>query len=275
MDIKMKIISVYNNKGGVGKTTISINLAACLDYRRYSVLVVDMDDQSNSSRFFTIYMDQDRITNTLEDAIMGNEDINNCIYQVPVKKKRQIGTKKEIVNSRISILPNNRHLKDVLQHYTHDSDDIKILHKLMNNLNNDYDVAIIDCTPQMNTETELALYSSDYVIVPVLADVFSLDGWEGVYNNVKEIQEKGNESLKIIGVVMNSFNGNTSQDNDLAMKFMEIFDDILFETVIRNSTVVRQSNTCGIPLIYYKPKEKATLDFVEFTDEVLERIRKG
>ncbi len=273
----MKIISVYNNKGGVGKTTISINLAACLDARRYSVLVVDMDEQANTSKVFTTYMDKETLAerNTLEDAIMGNADVNDCIYQVPVKKKRQIGNKKEIVTSRISVLPNSRHLKDVLRNYAYDSDDIKILHQMLNKVNKEYDMAIIDCTPQMNAETELALYASDYVIVPVWADIFSLDGWEGVYNNVKEMQEKGNESLKIIGVVMNSFNGNTSQENELAMKFMEVFGDLLFETVIRNSTIVRQANTVGIPLVYYKPKENVAMDFIEFTDEVLERIRKG
>lgn len=273
----MKIISIYNNKGGVGKTTISINLAACLDAKRYSVLVVDMDEQANTSKVFTTYMNKENLAerNTLEDAMIGNADINDCIYQVPVKKKRQIGNKKEIVASRISVLPNNRHLKDVLRNYTYDSDDIKILHQMLNKINKEYDMAIIDCTPQMNAETELALYASDYVIVPVWADIFSLDGWEGVYNNVKEMQERGNEFLKIIGVVMNSFNGNTSQENELAMKFMDVFDNLLFETVIRNSTVVRQANTAGIPLVYYKPKENVTMDFIEFTDEVLERIRKS
>lgn len=250
----MITISVLNRKGGTGKTTCSVNIATILASEEFKdikkVLLIDLDPQKNaSSTLQSSYRDKPSVYN----VVCENYDIKSAIISTPFENV-------DILQA--SLLLDNA--EDVLS-----SKNAKefILKRKLEEIENLYDYVIIDCPPSKNLLTINALVSSDFVLIPMEAGKYAVDGIEIMNIFINEIRSKFNYNLKIAGVVLVKKERNLTQDG-YASVIKTILPLHIFNQVIRKSTIAEQSASSNEPLYYYNKKAPITQDFIKLTKEV-------
>ena len=261
----MDIITIYNNKGGVGKTTLTINIAACLSKRKYSVLVVDTDPQANTTKQLLGYA-ENKPEKYLEDIFTDDKQLNfpisDCIQHVFTKNKNKI------IRTKIDIIP-------IAKNNTVDSNiSVEYIADCIRLVNEDkYDFVIIDTNPTVSRNSFSALFAADFVLVPMLADRYSLDGWNEVINVIEEVKTIGNNSLRILGAVINNFIIKSSTNKFILNQCGEVIGEMLFENIIRQSYLIDSASFQSIPISYFREKSTCAEDLFGVTDEMLQRIR--
>lgn len=249
----MKKISILNIKGGVGKTTSTINLGAVLAEEGKKVLIVDVDPQSNSTMALGAY---DMEGETISDVLLDKEiDVRNII--------------KDTDFNNIDILPSNISLafaeKKILLDVTRSQQNR--LKKALEAVEDLYDYCIIDCPPSLNMITINALVASDEVIVPIKIDKFALDGLEYLLESIDEIKDEFNEKLKFSGCFITMDNA-TTVNREIKKALKGLLGDKMFDANIRHNVTVVESTFEQKPLIHYKPKSNANKDYVKLAKEV-------
>lgn len=261
----MKRISVFNQKGGCGKTTTVYNLAGSLAKRGYKVLVVDCDPQFNITK--TLHLEKGRIMDdiiyTISDLMQEQVSINEVIQTALLRTRGNAKPK----NLGIDYVPSDRRLSSV------NLNDGEIMKRAMDSIDTDYDFVLFDCPPGLSDIIINALVASDYVLVPVAADKDSLEGFDELLETVQVIcNNKINPDLKLLGVFMTLVSGRDSFDQYLYSNCMESLGDGFIRTSIRRQSNAKRSPFFGRPLCWFAPTSGVAQDYERLTDTILERL---
>jgi chromosome partitioning protein len=250
------IISIMNQKGGVGKTTIAVNLSACLSAAGYKTLIIDSDPQANAGLSYGI---SDITEDTLYDVLINNLDIKKSIRQTSF--------------NNLDIIPSNDNLYSLDFSLKADDDNDKIILKnILTKIENDYDFIIIDTPPNLGMISVNIMVATHKIIVPIKADYLSLKGLNNLLKNYRRVKEVFNKKLYILGVIITMFNQSTILSRDIENTLYRSVGELLFTTKIPQNVKIAASPSYGQPIINLDNKGAGSIAFYNFTNEVINRI---
>lgn len=251
-----KIIALANQKGGVGKTTTTINLAASLATLEKTVLVIDADPQANTTSGLSFSPEDDR-GRTLYEVIIGQLDIHDALLQTQMDRLHMIPSHINLVGAEFEML---------------DAPDREsLLKKALAPIRNDYDYIIIDCSPSLGLITVNSLTAADSVIIPVQPEFFALEGLGKLLQTIRLVQKGVNPDLYIEGFLVTMFDGRTRMHTQVVNQLRERFDDMVFKTIIQRNIRLSEAPSHGVPIILYDVMSNGTTNYLNLAKEVLER----
>ena len=256
-----KVISLVNQKGGVGKTTTSVNLAAALGKEGKKTLLIDLDSQGNATT--GLGLNSDDIKNDIYDVITGNSPIENAIIKTEFENL-------SIIPSTINLAGIDlEFMKVMLEDSTFRQNEQ--LRKYINTIKDNYDYIIIDCQPSLGITTMNALVASNSVIIPVQCEFYALEGITQLLNSIILVQSKMNPSLRIEGVLLTMLDGRTNIGLEVIEEVRKYFKNKVFNTI--NPRLVRlvEAPSHGKPISDYDPECRATLAYQNLAKEVIQR----
>jgi chromosome partitioning protein len=248
-----KIISVANQKGGVGKTTTTINLAAALGEEGKKVLVIDMDPQGNTTS--GIGIDKNNVENTVYELILGECTIKESILKDVIKNVSLIPANVNFAAAEVELIGIEK------QEY--------ILKNEIEWITDQYDYILIDCPPSLSTLTVNALTASDSVLVPIQCEYYALEGLSQLIHTVNLIKQRLNSKIGIEGVVFTMYDSRTNLSAQVVENVKENFAYNVFETVIPRNTRVAEAPSYGMPVIQYDPKANGSEAYRSLAREVI------
>lgn len=250
-----KIIALANQKGGVGKTTTAINLAASLAVLEYSVLVIDFDPQANASSGLGI--DVNSIEGGIYECIVNNIDPKTVIRQTELQKLHLLPANIDLVGAEIEML--NRQDREM------------VLRNVILPLKHDYDFIIIDCSPSLGLITVNALTAADSVIVPVQCEYFALEGLGKLLNTIKIIQTRLNPHLTIEGFLLTMYDIRLRLANQVVEELRTHFESLVFQTLIQRNVRLSEAPSYGKPAILYDANSNGSINYLNFAKELLQK----
>ena len=253
-----KVISIANQKGGVGKTTSSINLAASLAAIEHPTLIIDIDPQSNTTSGLGI--DISTVTNSIYEVMIGSAEINDTIRQTELDFLDLVPAHINLVGAEIEMIDRDQRER--------------ILTKALAELRNKYDFIIIDCPPSLGLLTINALTASDSILIPVQCEYFALEGLGQLLNTIKIVRQHLNPSLDIEGVAVTMYDTRTRLSNQVAEEVKRYFDDRVFKTVIARNVRLAEAPSFGKPALLYDSTSMGAKNYLALASEIIKRNRK-
>ncbi|MBQ6723322.1 MAG: ParA family protein [Paludibacteraceae bacterium] len=250
-----KIISLANQKGGVGKTTTSINLAAALAKLGKRVLLIDADPQANTSSGLGI--DIRELESTIYECLVNGIDPHTAIVETSMENLFVIPSHIDLVGAEIEML-NMEHREQLLK-------------KIIQPIRDDYDFILIDCSPSLGLITINALTASDSVIIPVQCEFFALEGIAKLLNTIKIIKSKLNPQLKIEGFLLTMYDNRLRLSNQVYEEVKRHFGDLVFNTVISRNVRLSEAPSHGVSVLEYDPHSKGAQNYTALAREVIVR----
>ncbi len=251
-----KVIAIANQKGGVGKTTTAINLAASLAVLEKKVLIIDADPQANTTSGLNFSPDNDQ-KRTLYEVMIGAIDIRDTLIQTEIGNLHMIPSHINLVGAEIEMLGNDNReavLKDALAP-----------------IRGEYDYIIIDCSPSLGLITVNSLTAADSIIIPVQPEFFALEGLGKLLQTIRLVQGRPNPSLTIEGFLVTMFDGRTKVHNQVLGELREHFGDMVFDTIIQRNIRLSEAPSHGKPIILYDVICNGTTNYLNLAKEVLEK----
>lgn len=253
-----KIIALANQKGGVGKTTTTINLAASLATLEKKVLVVDADPQANASSGLGVDIKQAECT--IYECIINQADVKEAIYTTDIDGLDVIPSHIDLVGAEIEMLNlENRE---------------KVLKNILQPLCNEYDYIFIDCSPSLGLITINSLTAADSVIIPVQCEYFALEGISKLLNTIKIIKSKLNPALEIEGFLLTMYDSRLRLANQIYDEVKRHFQELVFTTVIQRNVKLSEAPSHGIPVILYDADSTGSKSHLALAQEIIKRNSK-
>jgi len=250
-----RIIGVANQKGGVGKTTSAINLAASFAVLEYKTLLVDADPQANSTT--GVGFDLHNVTSSLYDCMVNNTASQDVILKSDIPYLDVIPSHIDLVGAEIEMI-NYPNRENVMKH-------------LLATVKDQYDFIVIDCSPSLGLITVNALVASDSVIVPVQCEFFALEGLGKLLNTIKIVQNRLNPELQIEGILMTMYDGRLRLCNQVVSEVRRHFDEMVFSTIIHRNTRLSEAPSFGKPVILYDSDSKGAVNYLNLAKEILQK----
>lgn len=250
-----RVIGIANQKGGVGKTTTAINLAASLAVLECRTLLVDADPQANSTS--GIGFDLQNVHQSLYDCMINSAKVKDLILKTDVPNLFLIPSHIDLVGAEIEMI-NQPQRELVLKH-------------ILDEIRNDYDFIIIDCSPSLGLITVNALVASDSVIVPVQAEFFALEGLGKLLNTIKIVQSRLNPDLVIEGILMTMYDGRLRLCNQVVNEVRRHFEETVFDTIIHRNSRLSEAPSVGKPVILYDAECKGSINYLHLAKEIMQK----
>ncbi len=253
---EMRVISIFNQKGGVGKTTTVVNLASALGFNKKKVLVIDMDPQGNSTSGLGI----EEPDITVYDVLTHEQDINNAIQKTKSKNVDIIPANSDLCGLEIELLSVEK--KEYL------------LNEEIGKIPQNYDFIIIDCPPSLGIMSINALVSSHSVLIPIQCEYYALEGVSQLMNTVNIIRKGLNPELEIEGVLLTMYDSRNNLSEDVKRETENYFKDKLFDTVIPRNIRLAEAPSFGESIIYYDKNSKGAIAYLSLAKELIKNRRK-
>lgn len=249
-----KIIAIANQKGGVGKTTTSINLAASLAVLEYKTLLVDADPQANSTS--GIGFDPRNIKASVYECLVNDLDPLEAIQATETPNLDLLPAHIDLVGAEIEMINlNEREYK---------------MKKMLDAVKDNYDFVIIDCSPSLGLITINALTASDSVIIPVQCEYFALEGLGKLLNTIKIVQNRLNTNLEIEGILLTMYDVRLRLSNQVVEEVRTHFHDLVFDTIIQRNTRLSEAPSFGISVIMHDASCKGAINYLNLAREILQ-----
>ena len=250
-----KIIALANQKGGVGKTTTTMNLGASLATLEKSVLIVDADPQANASSGLGV--DIKEVECSLYECIVNKTDVRDAIYTTDIDNLDIIPSHIDLVGAEIEML--NMENRE------------RILRQLLDPIRAEYDYILIDCSPSLGLITVNALSAADSVIIPVQCEYFALEGISKLLNTIKIIKNKLNPSLEIEGFLLTMYDSRLRLANQIYDEVKRHFQELVFKTVIQRNVKLSESPSHGLPVILYDADSTGSKNHLALAKEIISK----
>jgi chromosome partitioning protein len=251
-----KIIAIANQKGGVGKTTTAINLAASLAVLDHKVLVIDADPQANTTSGLNFSPDSDE-KRTVYEVMEGKISAEDALIQTEIANLHMIPSHINLVGVEIEML-------DVAERES-------VLRNALAPIRDNYDFILIDCSPSLGLVTVNCLTAADSVIIPVQPEFFALEGLGKLLQTIRLVQEGVNPSLTIEGFLVTMFDGRTRVHTQVVGELREHFGDMVFRTIIQRNIRLSEAPSHGKPIILYDIMSTGANNYLNLAKEVLEK----
>ena len=250
-----KIIALANQKGGVGKTTSAMNLAASLATLEKKVLLIDADPQANASSGMGV--DIRKVDCSIYECIATGADIREAIYTTDVENLDIVPAHIDLVGAEIEMLNFDEREK--------------VMKKLLDPLRPEYDYILIDCSPSLGLITVNSLVAADSVVIPVQCEYFALEGISKLLNTIKIIKSKLNPALEIEGFLLTMYDSRLRLANQIYEEVKRPFRDLVFTTVIQRNVKLSEASSYGKPVLLYDAESKGALNHMQLAQELIDK----
>ena len=255
-----KIVSFSNQKGGVGKTTSCVNIAAQIANKGKKVLLIDMDPQGNATS--GIGISKSKIKKSIYDVIIGQSDIHDAIIKTNFKNLSAIPATINLAGAELEL----HDLEEA------GNTDINYIKDAIRSVAPEYDYIFIDCPPSLGMLTVKALSVSDGVVIPLQCEFYSLEGMSQLFNTIKRIHQLFNPELRIVGILLTMYNGRLTLTNQVVNELKKYYEDKLFKVPISRTVRISEAPGYGEPICYHDPYGKGSLEYAAVAKELMLRI---
>jgi len=252
-----KIISVANQKGGVGKTTTAINLAACLALSGQKVLIIDIDPQGNASSGLGVNLRENQ--KGIYELLAGNASLDQVIYPTEIDTLKIIPSNVDLAGAEIELVGRD-HRETILR-------------MALNGVNAEYEFIVIDCPPSLGLLTLNALTVSQSVLIPMQCEYYALQGLNQLLKTLKRIQKSINPDLKVEGILLTMYDNRTLLTSQVENHVKKYFSEFLMKTIIPRNIRLSEAPSHGKPIILYANRSKGSDSYVELAQEVIQRTK--
>ena len=247
---------MVNQKGGVGKTTSCVNLAAQIANKGKKVLLVDMDPQGNATSGLGI--SKAKIRKTVYEVIIGQCDIKDALLKTAFKNLWIVPATIELAGAELEL---------------HELDESLDFAKIaFDSVKDDFDYIFIDCPPSLGMLTVKALSVSDGVVIPMQCEFYSLEGMSQLFNTIKKIRQLFNPSLQVVGILLTMYNGRLTLTGQVVAELKKYYADQLFRVPISRTVRLSEAPSYGAPICYHDPYGKGALEYAAVAKELMMRI---
>lgn len=252
---KSQVLSLANQKGGVGKTTTSVNLAASLAATNRKVLLIDLDPQGNAT--MGVGVDKLALDYSFCDVLLSDCGVHECVHRLE--------------NIGIDLLPSNADLTAAEVELMRTDGAENTLKNAIAPIKDEYDYVLIDCPPALNMLTLNALVASDGVIIPMQCEYYALEGLTALMDTINQVRASVNPKLKIEGLLRTMFDPRNTLSNDVSAQLIEHFGDKVYRTIVPRNVRLAEAPSHGLPALLYEKTSRGALAYLSLAGEMLRR----
>lgn len=253
-----RIVTIANQKGGVGKTTTAINLSSCLAIAEKKVLLIDVDPQANASSGLGIFIEENQPS--IYDSLVNKESLNKLIQKTSVPFLDLIPSHIKLVGAEVELV--NASSRE------------KILKKSLLSLEDEYEYIFIDCPPSLGLLTVNALTAADSVLIPIQCEYYALEGLSQLLNTIHLVQKNLNKDLTIEGVLLTLFDNRLNLCNQVADEVRDYFKEKVYKTVINRNVRLGEAPSFGKPILMYDALCVGSQNYMSLAEEIIKNEKK-